>query len=204
MRLGPISFIAASFLATAAGAATAPARPSRLLALAGGKAVTANTISLSEDVGCDPARSYSLWATEAGVKSFFAPDARIGTELGGDYTIIFFPADDPGGLVHGTKGARILARDPGRFLAFEWVVFAGNREKGRNAPPYAEERLRRPDPLPTWVELSFEPRGAGTHVEFRHFGFRDGALWTQSRTWFTRAWSGVLARMKRLCAAPAA
>jgi hypothetical protein len=196
MRIGLI--LSASLLAASAMASAAES--SRLLALAGGKADTGNTITLSQDVQCGADRSYAMWSTEAGVKSFFAPDARIGTELGGDYNVIFFPADDPAGVRHGTAGARVLARDPGHFLAFEWVVFAGDTAKGRNAPPYADESLRRPNPLPTWVELSFIPRGSGTHVEFRHFGFGDGALWTQSRTWFTHAWGGVLDQMKRICA----
>jgi hypothetical protein len=93
----------------------------------------------------------------------------------------------------------VLMRDPGRFLAFEWVVFAGDDKKGNNAPPYAPE-LRLPSPLPTWVELSFTATQGGTHVEFRHFGFGDTPLWKQSQAWFTRAWSGVLMQMKAHCA----
>jgi hypothetical protein len=74
--------------------------------------------------------------------------------------------------------------------------------KGDNAPPYAPEAERRPAHLPTWVEIAFAPapnNPGGTHVEFRHFGFGDTPLWRQSQAWFTRAWGGVLARMKQYC-----
>jgi uncharacterized protein YndB with AHSA1/START domain len=204
--LGAISGLAlVAGLAFAGVVAAAEAGPSRLLEIANematGKVDTGNTVVLSADVACSPAESYRLWATADGAKSFFAPNARISDAPGGEYTVMFFPPDDPEGLVHGTKGARVLARDPGRFLAFEWVVFAGDDKKGNNAPPYAPETMRSPSPLPTWVELAFTPGGggSGTHVEFRHFGFGDTPLWKQSQAWFTRAWTGVLARMKAHC-----
>jgi uncharacterized protein YndB with AHSA1/START domain len=196
---------AAAISTIPAGALAAESGPSRLLEIAGGKVDTRNTIVLSADVKCPPVESYRLWSTADGAKAFFAPDARVGDALGGEYTMIFFAADDPKGLTHGTAGARVLARDPGRFFAFEWVVFAGDTLKGDNAPPYAPEALRRPSPLPTWVELTFTPApgdtpsSSGTHVEFRHFGFGDSLLYRQSRTFFTRAWGGVLAQMKAHC-----
>jgi len=179
----------------------AEADTSRLLDLTAGKQDTGNTIVLSADVRCTPEDSYRLWSTSDGAKAFFAPSARISDILGGEYTIAFFPDEDPAGVRHGTAGAHVLAKDPGRFFAFEWVTFAGDDTKGEHAPPYAPENLRRPTPLPTWVELTFTPRAAGTHVEFRHFGFGETPLWQQSQAWFTRAWGGVLASMKQYCEA---
>jgi hypothetical protein len=82
------------------------------------------------------------------------------------------------------------------------VVFAGDERKGDNAPPYAPPALRLPRVLPTWVELGFAPTASGTHVAFRHYGFGEGPLWERSRAWFTRAWGGVLDRMKQVCAGP--
>jgi hypothetical protein len=171
----------------------------RLQALPG-KHAGDRPIVLSADVACPPDRSFGLWATERGATAFFAPAAHIDPKVGGRYTIIFFPSDDPQGLAHGTAGAHVLAADPGRFLAFEWVVFAGDTAKGDRAPPYAPPAQRLPSPLPTWVELSFTPAGAGTHVELRHYGFGKGNLWSQSQAWFTRAWGGVLSEMKAVCA----
>lgn len=164
-----------------------------------GKHDAGRTIILEADVACSADQSYTMWSTESGVRLFFAPAAHIGT-VGGPYTIIFFPSEDPEGVSHGTAGAHVLAAERGRFFAFEWVVFAGDKLKGDNAPPYAPETLRRPTPLPTWVEIEFTPNKAGTHVSFAHFGFGDGELWAQSRAWFTRAWGGVLTQMQNECA----
>lgn len=93
-------------------------------------------------------------------------------------------------------------RDAPHLFAFEWIVFAGDGTKGDNAPPYAEESLRRPAHLQTWVELTFTPSGNGTHIEFRHYGFGDTPLWKSSQAWFTRAWGGVLMGMKKICEKP--
>lgn len=177
----------------------APAAASPRLADLPGKHETARTVVLSADVACTPARSYHMWTTEAGVRSFFAPAARIDGQVGGRYTVMFFPDEDPDGLVHGTAGAHLLATEPGRFVAFEWVVFAGDETKGANAPPYASPSQRLPDPLPTWVEIALTPAGTGTHVEFRHYGFGEGELWGRSHAWFTRAWEGVLRQMEAAC-----
>jgi hypothetical protein len=164
-----------------------------------GKRATARTVMLDADVACTLDRSYALWATQAGSR-FFAPDSRIDGAVGGRYTVMFFPKDDPEGLIHGTAGAHLLAADPGKFVAFEWIAFAGDDAKGSNAPPYAPAAIRLADPLPTWVEIGFTPAGRGTHVRFRHYGFGEGELWGRSHAWFTRAWGGVLEAMKAACA----
>ncbi|MDQ0465879.1 uncharacterized protein YndB with AHSA1/START domain [Caulobacter ginsengisoli] len=193
------SFLLVAFAAVlVAVPAFGQSEPSRLAGTLPSKRDTGHSIVLDVDVACAPARAYALWSTTAGVRSFFAPDAEIGG-VGGPYTIIFFPQDDPRGLTHGTLGAHVLRAEPGRFYAFEWVVFAGDRLKGDNAPPYADETLRRPDPLPTWVELNFTPSGSGTHVAFRHYGFTDDVANRASQAWFTRAWSGVLEGMRAVC-----
>jgi len=166
-----------------------------------GKHPTARTVALEADVACTPARSWELWATQSGSR-FFAPDSRIEGRVGGPYTVMFFPREDPEGLVHGTAGAHLLAADPGRFVAFEWVAFAGDDTKGANAPPYALPERRLPDPLPTWVEIDFTAKGQGSHVAFRHYGFGEGELWGRSHAWFTRAWAGVLEAMKAACTRP--
>lgn len=166
-----------------------------------GKVDTGRTISLQADVACTPSESYALWSTDEGVRSFFAPDSHVEARAGGAYTIIFFPSEDPQGRAHGTLGAHVLAASSPDFFSFEWVVFAGDDLKGDYAPPYAPPSQRLPATLPTWVELRFTSNATGTHVDFRHLGFGDGALWSQSQAWFTRAWSGVLNQMRETCAA---
>jgi hypothetical protein len=141
-----------------------------------------------------------LWSTDEGVRAFFAPASRIGRGAGDEYTILFSPVNDPQGLSHGTNGARILASTPGRFLAFEWITFAGDPSLGPNGPPVAPPHVRNASPLPTWVEITLLPTvDEGTRVQFRHYGFRDGELWSASQAWFTRAWQRVLAQLEETC-----
>ena len=180
-------------------AAAGVAPESRLLTLTQGKADGGRTIRLEVTVGCTPERTYALWSTDDGVRTFFAPASRIGKGVGDEYRILFSPAADPEGESHGTKGARILASSPGRFLAFEWITFAGDASLGANAPPVAPPDVRNESPLPTWVEIELVPDSAGTRVLFRHYGFRDGELWSASQAWFTRAWQRVLEGLDAAC-----
>lgn len=180
-------------------AALIAAPHSVLMDAAAGKRDSGNTILLAAETKCSPQQAFDLWATSEGAMKFFAPKAEIGERVGGPYNIVFFPADDPDGVRHGTSGAHVLMRDPPRLFVFEWIVFAGDDTKGDSAPPYANEKLRRPAHLPTWVEIRFKPNGIGTHVDFRHYGFGATPLWKKSQAWFTRAWGGVLQSMKATC-----
>jgi uncharacterized protein YndB with AHSA1/START domain len=166
-----------------------------VLNLMQGKVKTNRTVLLEAIVAASPAEVYRLWTSEEGIKKFFAPAAHIDTSVGGRYQVIFAPSKDPEGDSHGTKGARILKLVPDRELAFEWITFAGDELMGKNAPPYAPPTERNVRPLPTWVELSFDPiegEPDKTHVRFAHYGFREGEKWEQSYRWFGRAWKGVL------------
>jgi uncharacterized protein YndB with AHSA1/START domain len=194
-ELLPAGALAVCLMSTIAAQAETP---SRLAGRFPGKVDTGRTIALEAEVACDAGRAYRLWSTREGAERFFAPRAEVG-DLGGPYTMAFFPAEDPRGLSHGTAGARVLEAQPDRFFAFEWVVFAGDARKGAQAPPYAEPALRERQPLPTWVELEFTPAAGGARVKFRHFGFGEGDLYAQSQAWFARAWSGVLQQMKKAC-----
>lgn len=171
-------------------------------ALMAGKTKTTRTVVLDTTVNASPAKVFRLWTSAEGVKKFFAPDARIDATLGGRYQIMFFPAKDPEGESHGTKGARILKLVPDKELAFEWITFAGDDLLGNNAPPYAPPSQRNMKPLPTWVELSFEAvpgRPNQTHIKFAHYGFREGEQWEKSYRWFARAWKGVLDQLAAFC-----
>src|SRR6185295_6021201 len=91
------------------GIAVASPSDSQLLRLTQGKHDSGRTIRLQKTVACTPDRTYQLWSTDDGVRSFFAPASRIGRGAGDEYRILFSPDKDPEGLSHGTKGARILA-----------------------------------------------------------------------------------------------
>jgi uncharacterized protein YndB with AHSA1/START domain len=170
--------------------------------LMAGKVKTERTVRLETTVDASPAEVYRLWTTADGVKRFFAPAARIDARPGGEYTILFAPAQDPQGLSHGTKGARVLKLVDGKEAWFEWITFTADTLLGTSAPPVAPRSERDVVPLPTWVELSFEPLDGGkrTAVHFAHYGFRDGARWEASYQWFSRAWAGVLESLKAECA----
>lgn len=167
-----------------------------------GKQKTDRTIFLEVTVDALPAEVFGLWTSEEGIKKFFAPAARLEASVGGRYEILFAPAKDPEGNSHGTKGARILKLVPEKELAFEWITFAGDELLGYNAPPYAPPSERNLRPLPTWVELTFEPAEAQpgkTHLRFAHYGFRNGEKWEKSFHWFQRAWKGVLDELAAYC-----
>lgn len=177
-------------------AATLVAPPEDLFA---GKNVTAHTIRLEVTLDAPPDEVYRRWMTVEGVKSFFAPDARINPVPGGEYTIIFVPDRDPQGLSHGTKGARVLRAEPAKRLAFEWITFAADATLGANAPPLAPRSQRDVFPLPTWVDISLEPLGSDgkkTRLQFAHYGFQTGDKWEESYRWFSKAWAGVLTSLQ--------
>ena len=177
---------------------TKPTNPDLMV----GKEKTERTILLDAIIAAPPSDVFRLWTSAEGIAKFFAPAARVDAAVGGRYEILFAPAKDPEGISHGTKGARILRMVPNQELAFEWITFAGDESLGRNAPPYAPPAERNVRPLPTWVELTFEPvpgKPGQTHLRFAHYGFREGEKWEASYRWFGRAWKGVLDELTAYC-----
>lgn len=171
--------------------------------LMAGKVDTGRTITLEATVDAPPDRVFRLWTTEEGIRSFFAPTARIDPRPGGRYTIVFAPEHDPEGVSFGTEGARILRYEPGRALWFEWASFQSFAPPpGAGGPPvWPEERDRRP--IPTWVEITFEPVAGApgrTHLRFVERGFGAGEKWEVAHAYFWGAWAGVLGRLGAVCA----
>ena len=199
MKISALIFLVITFAGSqrASSQSTAPNA-----ALMEGQVKTNRTVRLDAIIEAPPSEVYQLWTSADGVKKFFAPEAKIDAKIGGRYQIIFAPLKDPEGESHGTKGARILDLVPNEKLIFEWVTFAGDDLLGKNAPPSAPPSERNIKPLPTWVELSFQPvegQPSQTRVKFAHYGFRDGEKWEQSYLWFTRAWKGVLDQLSEYC-----
>ena len=189
-------------LAPAPDGVNPPEQPANPASLMQGKLKTDRTIFLEAIVAAPPSTVFELWTSKDGIKKFFAPDARIDASVGGRYQVIFAPARDPEGDSHGTKGARILKLVPNKELAFEWITFAGDELLGKDAPPYAPPAERNVNPLPTWVELTFENIAGQpnkTHLRFAHYGFREGEKWDRSFQWFTHAWKGVLNQLAGYC-----
>ncbi len=115
----------------AAGPGAAPREETKTLWA--GKVRTDRAILLEKTVKGTPAEIFRLWTTLEGVRTFFAPDARLDPRVGGRYEIIFDPATDPEGRSRGTRGARILTFTEPRARAFEWT-----------APPLAAELNENP------------------------------------------------------------
>ena len=152
-------------------------------------------------VGRAPSEAYKLWTTEAGLRKWFAPAARVDLRVGGRYEIIFDPATDPDGSVRGTKGSRILELVPGKKLVIEWIAFVGEEPLGEGGPPYMPEPER--SRHKTRVEVTFEPSpgdGSKTRITLVHDGFRQGAKWDEALAYFRdRGWPGVLRRLTNYC-----
>jgi uncharacterized protein YndB with AHSA1/START domain len=138
-------------------------------------------IELDVTVAADPARVWETWTTTEGVKTFFAPDARVELRVGGPFEVYFNPLAAPG--MKGADGMRILAFQEGRMLSFDW-----------NAPPHLPAaRAQR-----THVVVRLEAAGEGqTRVTLRHDGWGDGGEWDQAFGYFQKAWPNVLANLKK-------
>jgi uncharacterized protein YndB with AHSA1/START domain len=127
---------------------------------------------------------WNAWASEEGVKTFFAPGAHVEPRVDGAYEIFFNPKGEPG--QRGAEGMRVLAFEPPRRLAFTW-----------NAPPNIP--AIRGQRTMVVVELSPEPgTPARTRLRFTHLGWGEGADWDKAYEYFDHAWGGVvLPRLQR-------
>ena len=126
---------------------------------------------------------WQAWTTPEGIASFFAPRAELDLKIGGKYELYINP-DQPEGQ-RGGEGCTILTYEPHSVLAFTW-----------NAPPSistlrdAEQR--------TFVVLTFDPESNGTViVRLRQLGWGEGEDWDRCYAYFDRAWSAVLANLKK-------
>lgn len=124
---------------------------------------------------------WKAWTTTEGIKSFFAPDARIEARPGGAFEVYFNPYAKPG--MKGADDMVFLALQEKRMLSFTW-----------NAPPHLPGvRSQR-----TSVTVRLKPAGEGTtEVRLTHAGWGDGGQWDQAHAYFDRAWTSVLANLER-------
>lgn len=144
------------------------------------KQLTDRAIELAVVVEAPPERVFRLWTEPELVNQWFAAESVIELRPGGPYEIYFMRRAEAKGQRVGSQGAKVLSFEPGKRLAFEWTM-----------PPMAEELNAQP--LPTWVELEFEPAGAErTLVRVKHLGFQRGGKWDQCYEYFVRAWGAVV------------
>ena len=128
------------------------------------------------------AEVWDEWTTEQGIRSFFAPAAKIDLRPGGAYEMYFVPSLAPG--LQGGEGNQIISIDPQRTLMFTW-----------NAPP----KFGALRDVRTYVVMRFEPVSAAkTRIRFTHFGFGEGAEWNAVYAYFDEAWDTVFADLARV------
>ena len=124
---------------------------------------------------------WQAWTTSEGIKTFFAPDARVEARVDGPFEIYFNPLAPPG--QKGADNMRFLAIQDKKMITFTW-----------NAPPHLPEaRAQR-----TYVTLRFKPiSDSETLVTLRHGGWGEGGPWDQAYAYFDKAWGTVLANLQK-------
>jgi uncharacterized protein YndB with AHSA1/START domain len=127
---------------------------------------------------------WNAWTTTAGVKTFFAPDAKIEPRVDGLYELYMLPTAPAGG--RGSDDMRILALQDKKMLSFTW-----------NAPPSLPEARKQR----TVVIVRFNARGEQlTDVTIHHVGWGEGGPnneWDKAYDYFVKAWPNVLKNLKK-------
>jgi len=123
---------------------------------------------------------WQAWTTEEGVRTFFAPQAKIDLRVGGAYEMYFMP-DAPEGT-RGSEGCTFVEIVPQKRLVFTW-----------NFPPTIPSIRNKK----TTVSLDFSSVGDDqTSVSMVHTGFKEGEDWDKGYKYFEDAWALVLERLK--------
>jgi uncharacterized protein YndB with AHSA1/START domain len=132
-----------------------------------------------------PAGISEVWqvlTTEAGARTFFAPQCCIDLRVGGAYEM-YFDLEAPVGS-RGGEGCVILAFETPSFLSLTW-----------NAPPEIPSiRVQR-----THVTIGLESlQNEHTRITLTHDGWGASEDWIAARKYFERAWGlVVIPRLKQ-------
>ena len=124
---------------------------------------------------------WNAWTTTEGIKTFFAPDARVEARPDGPFEIYFNPYAEPG--LKGADNMRFLALQPPVMLSYTW-----------NAPPSLPEARKQR----TSVVVRFKSVGIDhTQVTLTHSGWGDGGEWDKTYAYFDKAWERVLGNLQK-------
>merc|ERR1711916_77876 len=121
------------------------------------------------------AKVWSLWSTESGLLSFFAPKVNVEFTIGGAFEILFNPEAEPG--YRGAEGMMIMALEPEKLISFTW-----------NSPPTLPTVRNQM----TAVHVYMQAEGQATKLLFIHSGFGYSEEWQKSKDYFHRAWGDIV------------
>jgi uncharacterized protein YndB with AHSA1/START domain len=177
-----------AFLVTALGLAAGPALAQSTLAPAAPKppadANAANperALSLKVKVPAPIEEVWKAWTSVEGIRTFFAPGAKIDYRTGGDYEIWFNPYAPAG--MRGTDGMQILAMQEPRMLTFTWI-----------APPTMPAMRKQV----TYVTIRLKAAGEkATEVSLLHGGWGEGPEWDAYFASSEKTWQSTLAVLAR-------
>jgi len=149
--------------------------------IATGAAAAERMIEKQAVVNAPIGEVWKAWTTTEGVKSFFAPDAKVEPRVGGPFEIYMNPYA-PAGL-KGADDMRFLAVQEPTMISFTW-----------NAPPSQPEiRAQR-----TVVIVRLRPvDDRNTEVTLHQVGWGDGEKWDATYAYFDRAWGNFLANLQK-------
>lgn len=126
---------------------------------------------------------WHAWTTADGLR-FVSDSSRVELRVGGPYEW-FLNGEPDGRDRRGGAGAQILAFLPMEMLAFDWTF------------PPAVPALRNAD-AKTQAVVLFDDLGDGTvRVRFAQHGWGEGDDWDAGYTYFDRAWTFVMDRLKK-------
>lgn len=124
---------------------------------------------------------WTAWTTSDGIKTFFAPDAKVELRVDGPFEIYMNPFAGPG--MRGADDMRIVGFQDKKMLTFTW-----------NAPPSLPE-VRKQRSI---VIVRFNSRGdVLTDVTLHHVGWGEGGEWDKAYDYFGKAWPNVLKNLKK-------
>jgi uncharacterized protein YndB with AHSA1/START domain len=139
-------------------------------------------LELQRTIPARPADVFKAWTTAEGMKSFFAPDAKVELKPGGAYEPYFVPTMQEG--MRGAEGSKVISFVPNKKLVFSWS-FPPSIPALRDAKEQTE------------VSVELTATGPNTQVKLTHTGWKEGADWEKGRAYFEKGWNAVLARLER-------
>ncbi len=126
------------------------------------------------------AEVWKAWTTSEGIKTFFAPDAKVELRVGGPFEIYINPLAEPG--MKGADDMRIIGFQENKMLSFTW-----------NAPPSLPEARKQR----SIVIVRLISRGDDlTDVTIHHVGWGEGGEWDKAYEYFSKTWPKVLKNLK--------